>query len=131
MTDLAPTLEPVVDDVDPSRLAHIVHAPEGRAGAVVTEARVMGLPVVDPRLAAPGHRDRAGGEPQFGPDSVRLTIQEALVLQSFPAGHPVQGSMTAQFRQVGNAVPPLLAAHVIAAATGLTDRLHHRLGAAS
>lgn len=46
MTDLAPTLEPVVDDVDPSRLAHIVHAPEGRAGAVVTEARVMGLPVV-------------------------------------------------------------------------------------
>ena len=85
----------------------------------------------DPRLAAPGHSDRAGGEPQFGPDSGRLTIQEALLLQSFPAGHPVQGSMTAQFRQVGNAVPPLLAAHVIAAATGLTDRLHHRLGAAS
>lgn len=85
----------------------------------------------DPRLAAPGHRDRAGGEPQFGPDSGRLTIQEALLLQSFPADYPVQGSMTAQFRQVGNAVPPLLAAHVIAAATGLTDRLHHRLGAAS
>ena len=85
----------------------------------------------DPRIAAPGHRDRAGGEPQFGPDSGRLTIQEALLLQSFPADYPVQGSMTAQFRQVGNAVPPLLAAHVIAAATGLTDRLHHRLGAAS
>ena len=85
----------------------------------------------DPRLAAPGHRDRAGGEPQFGPDSVRLTVQEALLLQSFPVDYPVQGSMTAQFRQVGNAVPPLLAAHVIAAATGLTDRLHHRLGAAS
>ncbi len=41
-----------------------------------------------------------------------------LTLQSFPPDYPVQGTKTAQFRQVGDAVPPLLAAHILAAATG-------------
>lgn len=40
---------------------------------------------------------------------VKLTVRDALVLQSFPPDWPVQGSRTAQFRQVGNAIPPGLA----------------------
>lgn len=72
----------------------------------------------DPRLGAPGHRDREGGEPQFGADAVRLTIEEALVLQSFPADYPLHGTKTSAFRQVGNAVPPLLAAAVIRSISG-------------
>jgi DNA (cytosine-5)-methyltransferase 1 len=39
----------------------------------------------------------------------RLTIAECATLQDFPDDHPWQGTKTAQYRQVGNAVPPTLA----------------------
>ena len=72
----------------------------------------------DPRVGRPGHKDREGGEGQFDQQAVRVTVQEAAVLQSFPADYPWTGTKTAQFLQVGNAVPPRLAAHVLAAAMG-------------
>ncbi len=40
-------------------------------------------------------------------------------LQSFPAGYPFQGTKTAIYRQVGNAVPPPLATAVAKALTTL------------
>lgn len=49
---------------------------------------------------------------------IRLTVRDALILQGFPPDYPVQGSRSKQFEQVGNAVPPPLAAHIIAALTG-------------
>ncbi|MFF1843090.1 DNA cytosine methyltransferase [Streptomyces sp. NPDC058217] len=70
------------------------------------------------RISPPGHRSRtAGGESQFAsPDTVRITVAEGSVLQSFRRDYPWQGTKTKQFEQCGNAVPPLLAAHVITAA---------------
>ncbi|MFF7184666.1 DNA cytosine methyltransferase [Streptomyces sp. NPDC008222] len=73
------------------------------------------------RIAPPGHRNRdTGGESQFAsPDTVRITVAEAAVLQSFRPDYPFHGTKTKQFEQVGNAVPPLLAAHIVSAATGI------------
>lgn len=55
----------------------------------------------------------------MSPGSARFTHTDALLLQTFPVDYPVQGPSTKQFEQTGNAVPPLLACHIVASVLGI------------
>ncbi|GAA0438112.1 DNA cytosine methyltransferase [Streptomyces luteireticuli] len=61
-----------------------------------------------------------GGERK--PDAIRITATEAGILQSFLATYPWQGTKSRQFRQIGNAVPPLLAAQILTPHRGIRAR---------
>lgn len=59
-------------------------------------------------IAAEPHEEQPAAE------SIRITAQEAGVLQTFPAAYPWAGNKGQVFSQVGNAVPPRLAGHLLA-----------------
>lgn len=68
----------------------------------------------DPRVSEPGHHDPdVSGSQQA--NAIRVSLAEALVLQSYDPDYPVQGSKSAAFLQVGNGIPLLLAVAVLRA----------------
>ncbi|WP_026400705.1 DNA cytosine methyltransferase [Actinomadura rifamycini] len=76
-------------------------------------------------------RARSWYRTDLGPGGGHLTPQQAGVLQTFPPGYPWQGSRTARFQQLADAVPPVMAAAVLGAATGRPwhTAVHDRLAA--
>ncbi|MEU5833009.1 DNA cytosine methyltransferase [Streptomyces diacarni] len=65
-------------------------------------------------VAAPAATQPAGETSTSAPEPIRITAREAGLLQTFPADYPWAGNKGQQFSQIGNAVPPLLAAHLLA-----------------
>lgn len=73
----------------------------------------------DPRISRPGRHDpEESGSQQK--DAIRVSLEEAALLQSFPPDYPFQGTKSQRFLQVGNAVPPLLARAILAALLGVS-----------
>tara|TARA_R110001606_G_scaffold153275_1_gene294349 strand:- start:3425 stop:4375 length:951 start_codon:yes stop_codon:yes gene_type:complete len=63
--------------------------------------------------ANPEKHQRASDALYLATGRRRLTVEECARLQDFSADHPWQGTKTARYRQVGNAVPPTLARVVV------------------
>lgn len=74
--------------------------PADRPATVVTGRDLVTMPGAN--------ANRFNGATKSRNDGVRVSPEEAAILQSFPADYPWQGSKTSQHTQIGNAVPPLL-----------------------
>lgn len=102
-----------VDESGPSPAVKPVN-PSGASSAPRFDDLVT-LPTDKPFVGTEEAREMVGAPTH----TARITVQEAAVLQSFRPDYPFQGAKTQRFLQVGNAVPPRLALHVLSAATGI------------
>ncbi|MFE5162934.1 DNA cytosine methyltransferase [Streptomyces sp. NPDC056697] len=64
-------------------------------------------------VAEPATSRPEGAQSPAVPDPIRITAREAGILQTFPADYPWAGNKGQQFSQIGNAVPPMLAARLL------------------
>lgn len=108
--------------LDPSRPALTLPASmSGNRTPIIEDSKLVDADA--PSWIERYHADLwAGGDPASTvPDDVRrITVEEAATLQTFPVGMAFAGTQSARYRQIGNAVPPVLAEAV---ARGLKQRL--------
>lgn len=70
------------------------------------------------RIGRPGHKDWDNGEAQFQKDTVKVTPEEAALLQDFLPTWQFAGNRSSVFKQVGNACPRRLTQAVVGAQVG-------------
>jgi DNA (cytosine-5)-methyltransferase 1 len=80
------------------------------APTVLGEGLAKGVPVWD---------DEPDSRPKAGENAVRVSLEEAAILQSFPPDYPFQGTKSKRFLQVGNAVPVALALVILGELLGV------------
>lgn len=90
--------------------------PHGPSHTILASAGGYKTHWVDTLEVAPEYHAhlKAGGAPREGevPGARRLTVEESIILQTFPNGMRFAGRRSSQYAQVGDAVPPMLAAAV-------------------
>lgn len=85
----------------------------GNATPIVDQAELDGTAEESWVVGYHAHLLAGGGPVERAPGRMRrLTVEEAAALQTFDPGWKFKGPLAAQYRQVGNAVPPRLAYHV-------------------
>lgn len=88
----------------------------GNTGLWVFDRPATTTIACDPRVFQPGGHHEPGKQSE---NAILVQLEEAAILQGFPPDYPWQGATNkARFQQVGNAVPPPLAAAVIGALLG-------------
>jgi DNA (cytosine-5)-methyltransferase 1 len=127
------------------KLRHLDGGVVSKQSAKYTDLLAKTVPPYDPTKFPNRWRKMDGDQPartlmaHIGKDSYThihydsdqartISVREAARLQSFPDGFIFEGRMNDAFRQIGNAVPPLLAAAI---ARGLMRQLRQEVGYAA
>jgi DNA (cytosine-5)-methyltransferase 1 len=111
-----------IEDGEPTgsrRASRVKERRAARSGSVPDWARQRPATTVigESRLFGPGCWPRNGHpEGRVRRETVRITVEQASILQGFRHDYPWQGARTQRFRQIGNAVCPPLGRAVLAAA---------------
>lgn len=80
----------------------------------------------DQRIFPPDGHHPYQGLGSWSSRAIKVSHDDLAALQSFPADYPFQGNASERSRQIGNAIPPLLASHILAEATGQSISLINR-----
>lgn len=97
-----------------------------RAKAAWAALGVSGMGVANGKKEGREKRDKSRLRDLLGPDGPMLTVEQAALIQGFPEDWDFTGGKTAQYRQVGNAFPPPVAAAVASAIAAVLRQAHER-----